>query len=61
MWEPVGDWHTECEEPIMKYDREGMSTRPQLLTPAQFLLKKESSVKPENDAKSEEQTESEVD
>lgn len=57
---PVGDWYSsECEDTFMTYDREGLSTRPQLLTPAQFLLKKENVV--EHEKTVEVQEESEVD
>ena len=56
---PVGDWYTECEEAFMKYDREGRSTRPKLLTPAQFVLKKDNVV--EHDKTPEAEEESEVD
>ncbi|XP_028398718.1 tudor domain-containing protein 1-like [Dendronephthya gigantea] len=58
---PEGDWYSECEESFVKYDREGMATRPQLLTPAQFFLKKEGNTV-ENEEKSVEvEEESEVD
>ena len=56
---PAEDWYSECEEAFMKYDREGMSTRPQLLTPAQFMLKKENLV--EHKTTVDVQEESEVD
>ena len=55
---PVGDWYSENEETFMKYNREGVSTRPQLLAPAQFLLMKENLVEHE---KADEVEESEVD
>ena len=54
---PVGDWYSECEETFMKYDREGRSTRPQLLTPAQFLLKKDNEVEHEKTAEVEKESE----
>ena len=57
--EPVADWYSDCEETFLRYDREGVLTRPQLLTPAQFISKKESLVEPEKSV--EVQEESEVD
>ena len=58
---PVGDWYSQCEESLVKYDREGMATRPQLLTPAQFFLKKDSTVAECDENSVEFEKESEVD
>jgi hypothetical protein len=55
---PDRDWLSDYDETFMKYDREGVMTRPQLLTPAQFVLMSENLAEREN---TDEVEESEVD